>query len=416
MNGTSYVERSHSLRDAVAGVSADAAQPVRRAGQRTAAGAAPRRIRVLLVISNLEYGGAQRQIVELANNFDPARVEVHVCSMSSYIPLAKELQLPEGRLHVIEKRSRFDLRVVPQLARLLRRLEIDVVHGYLFDAEVAVRLAGRLARTALVVGSERNTDYTLKRVQHVAYRLTKGQVDLIIANSNAGAAFHSGMLGHARSMYRVIHNGVDTSKFAPREREAARLRLGLRPDDAVVGMFASFKRQKNHPLLFAAAQALLPRVPTLRLLLVGDQLHGGMHGSSDYKQRMETMLDELGLRDRCVLLGNRDDVELIYPACDVTALPSLFEGTPNVALESLASGVPVVATDVADNALVVPDGQAGFIVPLGDAALMAGRLEQVLRDADCAARMRHFTRDWVTREFSTARLAEKTEAVYREWL
>ena len=415
MSGTSYVERGHSLRAAGAAMTA-AARPARQDTGPTAAAAAPRRIRVLLVISNLEYGGAQRQVVELANNFDPARVEVHVCSMSSYIPLARELDLPEGRVHVVEKRSRFDLMVVPQLARLLRRLQIDVVHGYLFDAEVAVRLAGRLARTALVAGSERNTDYTLKRVQHVAYRLTRSQVDLIIANSNAGAAFHSGMLGHDRSMYRVIHNGVDTVKFAPRDRVEARQRLGLQPDDAVIGMFASFKRQKNHPLLFAAAKELLARVPRLRLLLVGDQLHGGMHGSSDYKVRTEALIDELGLRERCVLLGNRDDVELIYPACDVTALPSLFEGTPNVALESMACAVPVVATDVADNALVVPDGQAGFIVPLGDHRLMADRLERVLHDADGAARMRQFTRDWVTREFSTARLAEKTEAVYREWL
>ena len=416
MTGTSYVERSHSLRDAVAGVSAHAGQSARRGDDRVAMAAAPRPIRVLLVISNLEYGGAQRQVVELANNFDPARVEVHVCSLSSYVPLARELQLPDGRVHVVEKRSRFDLMVVPQLTRLLRRLKIDVVHGYLFDAEVAVRLAGRLARTAVVAGSERNTDYTLKRVQHVAYRLTKSKVDLIIANSNAGAAFHSGMLGHDRSIYRVIHNGVDTTKFAPRDRAEARRRLGLAPEDAVVGMFASFKRQKNHPLLFAAAKELLTRVPRLRLLLVGDELHGGMHGSSDYKVRTEALIDELGLRDRCMLLGNRDDVELIYPACDVTALPSLFEGTPNVALESMASGVPVVATDVADNALVVPDGQAGFIVPLGDHMLMADRLGRVLQDAGCAARMRQFTREWVTREFSTARLAEKTEAVYREWL
>ena len=78
---------------------------------------------------------------------------------------------------------------------------------------------------------------------------------------------------------------------------------------------------------------------------------------------MDALVDELGIRDRCLFLGNRSDVADLYRACDVTLLPSLFEGTPNVVLESLASGVPVVATDVADNRLLLPEGEVGHVVP-----------------------------------------------------
>ncbi len=374
------------------------------------------RIRVLLVISNFEYGGAQRQIVELANNADPARMEVHVCSLSDYTPLAMELQIPSDRFHIIPKRARFDASVVMRLARLLRRLRVDVVHGYLFDAEIAVRLAGRLSRTPLVVGSERNTDYSLKRVQLAAYRLTRSHVDVIVANSNAGAAFNSRALGHHPDQYRVVHNGVDTSHFVPRDRIEARAPLGIDAQARVVGMFASFKAQKNHPLLLAATQHLVARIPGVKILLVGDELHGGMHGSREYRARMEALIDERGLRAHCLCLGNRDDVAALYPACDVTVLPSLFEGTPNVALESMACGVPVVATNVSDNALIVPDGRAGFIVPLGDERALADRLERTLTDSPLRQAMGCSARAWVEREFSTRRLAEKTEAVYREWL
>jgi hypothetical protein len=114
-------------------------------------------IRALIVISNLEYGGAQRQVVEMANNVDPRRIELHLGSLSDYVPLASDLA-DRSRLHVIEKRFKFDLSVVARLARLLRSVDAHVVHGYLFDAEIATRLAGRLAGTPLVVGSERNTD------------------------------------------------------------------------------------------------------------------------------------------------------------------------------------------------------------------------------------------------------------------
>jgi glycosyltransferase involved in cell wall biosynthesis len=371
---------------------------------------------VLLVISNLEFGGAQRQVVEVANAFDPARVAVKICSLSPFVPLADTLQHRNERLVVLNKHFKFDVSVISRLASLLRAFRADVVHSYLFDADVAARVAGRLAGTPLIVGSERNTDYRLKPRQLAAFRLTRRCVDLIIANSQAGAQFNYTLLGHDPSMYRVLYNGVDTVRFGPGDGLEIRRELGLSDDEPVVGMFASFKEQKNHPLFFGAAQRLLRRIPDARILLVGDELLGGMHGSHDYKQRMDRQIDDLGLRSRTLCVGNRRDVERVYRACDVTVLPSLFEGTPNVALESMACGVPVVVTDVADNRLIVPDGEVGFVVPLGDEDALAARLVEVLSQPGLRARMRAQARSWVESRFSTDRLATRTEAIYREGL
>jgi len=374
---------------------------------------------VVLVISNLEYGGAQRQVVDLANSVDPASTRMHVCSLSPYVPLADRLTSAKQRLHILTKRFKYDTTVPFRLAALLRRLDADVVHGYLFDAEIAARIAGLLARTPLVVGSERNTNYRMKRVQLAAYRATRRLVDLVVANSQAGAEFNSRVLGQPSSMYRVVHNGVDTERFRPADAQAIRRDLGLGGADPavgaepIVGMFGSFKEQKNHPLFFEAASRVLRKVPGARFLLVGDQLYGGMHGSDAYKVRVMRLVDELGIRDRCLFVGNRVDVERLYPACDVTVLPSLFEGTPNVALESMACGVPVIATDVADNASIIPDGRAGYIVQLGDAAGLAERIVRLLSDDTHRKAMSAAAREWVQREFSTTRLAEKTDAVYR---
>ncbi len=369
-------------------------------------------IRVCIVISNLEYGGAQRQVVELANNMDRGRFDVHVCSLSEYVPLSDALHERDTCLRVVRKMFKFDITVISRLARLLHKLGADVVHGFLFDAEIAARLAGRLAGTPIIVGSERNTDYSLKRRQLIAYRLTRGCVDLTIANSQAGATFNARVLGQDASKYRVVHNGVNTRRFSPGDGNAVRVELGIQRDEQVVGMFASFKRQKNHPLLLAAAKLVLKDFPRTRFLLVGEELYKGMHGSDEYKQKVDSMIGELGLRERCVLPGNRDDVERLYRACDVTVLPSLFEGTPNVALESMASGVPVVATDVADNSYVIPDTGVGYVVPLGDEAAMAERICRLLGNRIERKEMGIRARKWVEQEFSTARLAEKTAAVY----
>lgn len=374
------------------------------------------RICVLLVIDDFEYGGAQRQVVELANGLDPARFDVHVCALSAYVPLAQGMRDREQRLHVIPKRCKVDITVVPRLAWLLRRLKADIVHSYLFSADIAARLAGRLAGTRTIIGSERNTNYRLKKRNLWAYRLTRGCVDLIIANSNAGAAFNSRLLGHNPSQYRVVHNGVDTTRFHPQDGEAIRQGLGVAEDERVVAMFASFKQQKNHSLFFAAAKRVLAQVPKARFLLVGDQLYGSQDGSDVYKACMSRLVEELGLRERCLFLGNRDDVERVYPACHVTVLSSLYEGTPNVLLESMACGVPVVATDVSDNRYVAPDGEVGYIVPLDDVAAMADRICRLLANEDLRRQLGKQARTWTEREFSIGQLAKKTEAVYLEAL
>ena len=371
---------------------------------------------VVLVIDNLEYGGAQRQVVELANHIDPSRFDIHICSLSKYVPLAERMVDRERRLHIITKRWKYDVTVVPRLAMLLHRLKADIVHGYLFAAEIAVRLAGRLARTPLIFGSERNTDYFLKRRQLLTYRLTRDCMDLLVANSHAGAQFDCRLLGYCPSQCRVIHNGVDTQRFRPHDEQALRCELGIKDQELVVGMFASFKKQKNHQLLFRATRRVLQRLPQTRLLLVGDELHGGMYGSDNYKRDMDRLGDELAIRERCLFLGNRRDVERLYCVCDLTVLPSLFEGTPNVALESMACGVPVIATQVSDNELIIPDGRAGYLITLGDEIALTEKICQLLEDSSRRLQMGREARAWVEEQFSLARLVEKTARVYQDAL
>ncbi len=370
-------------------------------------------IRVLLLISNLEYGGAQRQIVELANNIDRSRYELHICSLSDYAPLANQLK-PGTKFHVIKKYFKFDITVIPRLVFLLKHLKIDIIHSFLFDAEIAARIAGVIAGVRGIIGSERNTNYHLKRRQILAYNLTRGAVNLIIANSRAGAEFNSRTLGQDMSMYRIIHNGVDTDRFFPRDSLLLRRDLGILEDEAVVGMFASFKEQKNHPLFFAAAQSVLKRIPNVRFLLVGDMLHAGLHGSDAYMSRMTSLVDELGIRDNCIFLGNRDDVEYLYCICDLTVLPSLFEGTPNVLLESMACGVPVIATDVSDNSIIVSDKETGYIVPLDDPEIVAERICSLIINKPERLKMGRTARRVMELEFSSEALARKTEAIYAE--
>ena len=371
-------------------------------------------IAVLIVVSNLEFGGAQRQIIELVNNADQEHYRFHVCSLSDHIPLVEQLN-SNVPLDVLEKKARFDFSVIFKLARLIRRYRFDIVHSYLFDAEIAVRLAARICgRQVKVVGSERNADYSLKRVQRVALSLTNGMVDLIIANSAAGAAFNAGVTGLSSDRYRVVYNGVDTSRFCPADQRAARKDMGIPQSVCMIGMFASFKVQKNHLQLLDVLLGILPDFPDLRLLLVGEELHGGMHGSDAYRSAVLRKISETDLRDITTLVGNRKDVENVYPACDLTVLPSRHEGLPNVLLESMSCGVPVIATRIADNEQIVSDGVTGLLVDVGDQMQLKEAIVDLLSRPSHRKELGDNARRWILEKFSSKRLAENSTAVYEE--
>lgn len=372
-------------------------------------------IKVAVVISNLTLGGAERQVVELSNHIDRRRFDLHVFLLSSHAPLAEQLEHADQRLHIIEKKNKFDITVVFRLARVLRRMNFDVVHGFLFDAEVASRLAGRLAGRKVLIGSERNTRNNFGRLKKAIYRSTSRLLDGCVANSNAGAAFNRTLTVLPETAYFVVHNGVDTHRFQPTDASKLRAELGF-GDDVVVGMFGSFKHQKNHPMLLRAAARLLEKHQNLHFLFVGTTIHEGYAATDDYAGEVMQLVKDLDLGPHCSFVGAKTDIERYYNVCDVTALPSLFEGTPNVALESMACGVPMVATDVSDNSLVIPDAQAGFIVPLDDIEAFTHRLASLIDDAELRRALGEGARQWVTERFSLGRMADKMGEVYETLL
>ncbi len=379
------------------------------------AGAPPRPLRVCLLISSLEYGGAERQVIEMTRTFDRTTIDPLICTLSDKIPLVHNDPDIRALVHTVAKRGRYDVTMIPRLARFFRRHQIDVVHAFLFDAEIAARLAAPLAGVPVVIASERNADYVRRRLHQLVQRATKPLFDVMVANSHAGARFNIRTLGLDESRLRVVHNGVDTARFQPDEAAglAFRGRIGIRSDEPVVGMVGSFKRQKDHATFLRMAAGVLRSLPNCRFVIAGDVISGSPD-SAAYAEEIREFARELDLGERCLFLGNQDDMAGFYNACDLTALLSLREGTPNVALESMACGVPVIASDIADNAFIIRDGETGHIVPAGADGLAAERVTALLQDPGRLRAMGHAARDRICAEFSPQRAAGKLADIYLE--
>jgi glycosyltransferase involved in cell wall biosynthesis len=387
----------------------------------------PRR-RVLLLVSSLQRGGAERQVVELANHLDRFRFEVTVLSLSEDVPLAADLA-ESVRLQILPKRWRFDAAVLFRAARWIRRLQPHIVHGFLFDAEMVARVAGRLANVPLVLGSERNSDYRPPRLQVMCQRLSRRWCHALVANSEAGRRFAIESQKLPAGCVRQVANGVDTDCFRPHPMAAARKALQLPTDVPLVGMVASIKPQKNYAMFVDFARRLRCSHPEVQFLCVGAALHSsgglsrlwragaGLHGDTErYERQIAGLVATSGLQDAIHWRANIDDMPSVYNACDAMVLTSDREGTPNCVLEAMACARPVAVTDVADNARIILHGETGFVVPKGAAEELARHVRILLEKPLLAARLGRAGRLRCEREYSLAVMAGQMAAVYEEQL
>jgi glycosyltransferase involved in cell wall biosynthesis len=375
-------------------------------------------ISVCLLISSLEFGGAERQVVEMVRSFDRQRVRPMVCSLSSEVPLARFLPGNREDLNIVEKRGRFDFTTVFRVAKLLRQQQVDVVHAFLLDAEIVARLAAPLAGVPVVIASERNTDYVRPRLHTIALKSTQGLFDVMVANSTSGKHFNMQTLGLSDARIEVVHNGVDVERFQP-DRSAGRAfreRLGIPSNTPLIGMVGSYKRQKAQDSFLRMAARVRQEVPGAHFLLVGEPLRDDLEETTRFQNEVQQLAAALRISDCCRFLGNQQDMKAVYNACDVTALLSRREGTPNVVLESMACGVPVIATDVADNALIVADGKTGFVVPREDYETAAARATQILLKPNFQRELGENARKHACEQFSLRVAASKLENIYTRCL
>jgi glycosyltransferase involved in cell wall biosynthesis len=359
------------------------------------------RVRVLLVIDELDIGGTDQQIVELVRRLPRDRFVPLVCCFR-HGRKAEEIERLGVRVAHLPKRWRVDPGFVRRLARLMRRERIDIVHTFLIGANLWGRLAALLAGVPTIVASERNVDVWEEPVKRHLGRALAVPTHRLVANAEAVRSY---LIGRGLDASRVvtIRNGVDVERFqAPLDVAALRKALGFGPDDVVAIVVARLEPQKGHDTVVEAAARLRERFPQLHFLFVG----GGSRQTS-----LPALVAHKGLSDRILFTGFRTDSADLMRAADLSILVSTKEGLSNTLLESLAAGLPVIASRVGGNAEVVsPD--VGFLVPPEDPAALSDAIGRLVADRPLAARMSASGRARAEHEFSVGRMVADTVALY----
>ncbi|MBS1189854.1 MAG: glycosyltransferase [Rhodocyclaceae bacterium] len=204
-----------------------------------------------------------------------------------------------------------------------------------------------------------------------------------------------------------IPTGIDTDRFQPRGRLAARAYLGLDPEAIYVGILATLRDWKGHTILFEALAALGARWPRLRLLVIGD---------GPYRDRLDIRAESLGVTERIDFVGHRLDAERWLNALDVFTLPSWGdEGVSQALMQAMASALPIVTTPVGSLTEVIHDGETGLIVPPRDGAALAVAIERLLTDAGLAQRLGDAARALAVERCGVERMLDRMEEIFRRY-
>jgi glycosyltransferase involved in cell wall biosynthesis len=289
---------------------------------------------------------------------------------------------------------------------------IALVHAVDLHALFTAGWACRWAHIPVVVHIHRQWDYYPRRYRPLLARAAR----LIFVSRYVQGAFASISPMLARDRGTVILNAISIPKEHGTAvgRHQIRNELGLRPDEAVVGIVGRLQDIKGHDIFLHAAREVVKVCSKVRFLVVGHP--GNSVANQQYAQGLMELTERLGLTDRVVFTGFRSDVNDIMTLLDLLVLASHTEGLPMVLLEGMAMGLPVVATHVGGVPEVVADGETGLLVPAGEPAAMAQAIIQLLQDEPLRRQMGELGHLRVEKEFAFSRFVRQFQTIYEEVL
>ena len=352
-----------------------------------------RRLKLLLVIDHFGSGGAQRQMVELACGLQR---HGHSVEMFAYFPRHDffRSRVDEHRIvvHEYDKGRGFSLKVVRELAALIKQRKFDVVVSYLSSPNVYTELAKVMAPRAKLVVSERTSFHDDKsRVGAFVRRAMHVAADHVVANSHAQSQW---LKGHwwLKDKVSCIYNGLDPARFAvagsvPQCGQELRL--------VAVGRVGPEKNALNLIEGLVSYHRTWGYVPQISWIGGRDD---GILGRP-YCRQVDELLERVPeVRHNWRWLGEEPDVPGLLRDYHALIHPSLYEGLPNVVCEALASGMPVLASNVCDHPRLVADGERGFLFEPAEPGSIASAIKK-LADLD--------TEDWHKFSGNARRYAEE---------
>ncbi len=358
----------------------------------------------MLLARQLNFGGSERQVCEMAKALDPARFAVHVGAFYAGGARAKEVEahgIPVVEIPVRSFKSpRNLLNAALELRRYIRTHGLRIVHGFDPPTCMFLGLTAPLLGRATVLTSQRNYRNVRTKGYRMLLRWSDRTGDGIVVNCDA-------MRYHLVQDERITHgriylcyNGLDAKRF---QRAAAITEGRIPPDALVIGTVCLFRKEKDLGTLVRAFAAIQDANPKLFLLMVGDGTE---------RPGLEQLVRELGIESKCLLAPAAADVVPWLSRLDVFVLPSRFEACSNSLMEAMANGCACVASRIGGSPELLDDGRAGLIFESGDVDGLAAQLRRLVANPALRTELGEIAATRMRTEFSLEIAATRMGAIY----
>lgn len=388
------------------------------------------RINLLFVITKLELGGAQKQLLSLVKNLDKGKFRL-------FLFTSKDGPLLEAALSVkglVVYTSRWlerpihplkDVLALIELYRFIKKNNIEIVHTHSSKAGILGRLAAKLAKIIPVAKRSPHGGsqfHEVKKIVHTVHgwsfndyqpiliqrwfifleRLAGTFTDILIVVSDCDRIKGLNNKIGKIDKYKLIRYGIDFKELR-RSRQGLRQEFGIGRDALVVGMVACFKPQKAPQDFIEMAFRVNKVLPGVVFVLIGDGI---------LRAEIERLVGRYSLRSRVVLAGWRQDIPEVLSSIDVFVLTSLWEGLPISVLEAMASSKPVIATHTGGISEVIEEGKSGFLVAAHDTAAMADKLIMLLKNEKLRGQVGSAAGSSLPGAFSLENMTAGTQELY----
>ncbi len=370
-------------------------------------------INLLYVITKLELGGAQKQLLSLIRHLDKNRFRLFLFTAEDGLLLPEALSingLTIKKSICLERpiNPLKDLFALIEIYRFIKKNNIEIVHTHSSKAGILGRLAARLAKVRIILHTVHGwsfNDYQprgkrlfLIWLERLVAQVTDKLIVVSTYDQQKGLVNRIGK----ENKYSLIRYGIDYTEFGFKGQNV-REELGINANDLVVGMISCFKPQKSPQDFIRLAFLVKKASPDARFILVGDGI---------LRERIERLIRKLNLEKQVILTGWRKDIARILSAIDVFVLTSLWEGLPISVLEAMASSKPVVSTHTGGVAEAIVEGRSGFLVPPKDMNRMSDRLVLLLKDKNLRNQMGRNAREGLNLNFALTSMVENSQNLY----
>lgn len=364
-------------------------------------------IRVAYVIPTLSVGGTETQLLYLVRGLVKDHDVTVICTRFDGA-LSGDVRRLGGFVKVLDVRSGWDFRMRSRVAMWLRAHRVDILHTFMFGFDLFPNLAAHDAGVPVVISSRRQLATWRKRRHLWIQRKANAYVDCIVANSQAAAEFSIEQEQADPALFRVIPNGIAADAFVSNiDPHQTRERHRIPYNTHVVGIVANFSPVKDHELFVAMAGELLERRPDVFFLMLG---------RGKRARAIESLIQRRGLADNFRRISTISEIADLYSVMSVSVLCSQVEGFPNVLIESMAAGVPVVAPNVGGINELVRHGETGLLAPSRTPTDLADAVCRILDNPAEAQHMSTAASAYVRAELSVDKMIDQYRRLYAELL